>query len=509
MNKIIFCNVVWSKDYRETKRDDPPNEDQFTNFLPFNHFCYGHFDDKDNKISKLVGNKKMIQDVTVVWTAINKAGNRKIVGWYEHADVFGDMQTFYYESKTLNKWYYYFRTREENVYCVPSNIRRFDIPTKDENNEGIDESNFWYSESNYFIYEFLPKVLQYMGRNRDSCKLELITSEYINKDIQNELSNDESIDALTVKFISGENFRRNLFYDESIEFYKQYILDFSKLEDAEKNEELEDHYLECMYNMASIYMSVKDYSQAGLLLQNYYEQIDEDYEKCKALFCLMYIHREENDYKQLGEVINKYDKLDEDIRDDFDDEVEEYRKYVIVNRRNEMFPKTFNFKGVKFIRIDDGYVIDKDHKFEFDKNANSYFPAVERLYKKIITSPNLKLAYLTYWNESETVPDGHYKKYWKVSLPNGATKFPYELDVTIISAVLTNKLTDYSIYTEISLATSGFVQRHKETGSFTTNPDNRCYEYYVVDYTNTNDDVIKHNGIIKYTDEDVDKLGSN
>ena len=504
MNKIIFCNVIWSKDYREIKDYDPPNEDQFTNFLPFNHFCYGHFDDKYKKISKLVGNEKMIQDVTVVWTAINKAGNRKIVGWYEHADVFGDMQTFFYESKTLSKWFYYFRTREENVYCVPSNIRRFDIPTKGGNNEGIDESNFWYSDSNYFIYEFLPKVLQYMGRNRDSCKLEQVTSEDINKDIQNELSSDESIDDLTVKFISGENFRKNLFYDEAIEFYKQYMLDFSKLDDDEKTEELEEQNLQCMYDMASIYMSFKDYSQAGLLLQNYYEQIDDDYEKCKSLFCLMYIHYEENDYKQLGEVIDKYDKLDEDIREDFDKKVKKYREYVIVNRRNEMFPKTFNFKGVKFTRIDDGYVIDKNHKFEFDKTTKSYFPAVERLYKKIIASPNLKLAQLIHWSESETVPDGHYKESWKVSLPNSVTKFPYELDATVISAVLTNKLTHHSIYTELLLVTSGFNQRHEETGSFHSNPDNRCFEYYIVDYTNANDDVIKHNGVIKYTDKDIE-----
>ena len=42
------------------------------------------------------------------------------------------------------------------------------------------------------------------------------------------------------------------------------------------------------------------------------------------------------------------------------------------------------------------------------------------------------------------------------------------------------------------------------TGSFKI--DSADVEIYIADYSETNDDVIKHNGVIKYTDEDIDKL---
>lgn len=98
MSKIIFCNIAWMKKYRGMTEDDKPvNGGKFVNetgtayecynFFPVNHFCYGYFQNNGQqlnlkRIDKNIGNSEVVQDVTVVWVA-----NRKIVGWYEKAEV--------------------------------------------------------------------------------------------------------------------------------------------------------------------------------------------------------------------------------------------------------------------------------------------------------------------------------------------------------------------------------------------------------------------------------------
>ena len=102
-----------------------------------------------------------------------------------------------------------------------------------------------------------------------------------------------------------------------------------------------------------------------------------------------------------------------------------------------------------------------------------------------------------------------YERITKTALPEGVTKFPYECDIAIVDALLSDKIVTHSIFTEYVHVynLNDFDSRDDETGSFKI--DSADVEFYLVDYTDANDDVIKHNGVIKYTDEDVDKLGSN
>ena len=173
MNKIIFCNVVWDVDYRGIMRGDDKDtnrEDEYSLFLPHNHFCYGYVDDEDeqNKIKELVGDDEVVQDVTVIWTAVNTRGNRKIVGWYEHAEVFGDVQSFYdgmlhdlgFKYKGL--WRYNIKAAEMNVRTIPYDYRRFNILDEDYDDEG-----------------FIDKVLKYMNRN--GYHLNWITAEKVDE----------------------------------------------------------------------------------------------------------------------------------------------------------------------------------------------------------------------------------------------------------------------------------------------------------------------------------------
>ena len=81
-----------------------------------------------------------------------------------------------------------------------------------------------------------------------------------------------------------------------MKLYRQFKFDYSQLNDDKITEKLKMYYLDCLYNMASIYMALKDYFSDCIIYQQYIEQIDDNETKNKVPYQLMYIVDEAEDW---------------------------------------------------------------------------------------------------------------------------------------------------------------------------------------------------------------------
>ena len=530
------------------------------NFQPNNHYCYGYFMSSGNRLnlSRVEGKKvsdsvSAISGVTVVWVA-----NRTIVGWYENATMYRVWTTFYDETfgedDYHTEWLYNFKVDENDVYLIPNDIRNFEVPSAPRagSGRGMGQSNIWYADSDYARKVFVPQVLVYLDEVRDECIQNIITPEQFNKRSTLNLSDDKLMErakahildtnylgalqiynlvksravkpqnACYLTFLRGHMLQKLLLHDEALEDYKRFNYDFAQLSDKEKSikafDEFDLHEVHSknIFGMASIYMTNSD--NYFLAIENFRKFIDmtnDIEEKCVALWDLMYIFDETREWQQLAEVIKEYDKLNTEI---FAESIKNYRdalykatgEYieheVDYPERERTFPKIFRFKGVKFTRIDDDEAIDSEHKFEIDAITGDYAPAIGALFKKYLGNENVKLAVAMDWTYNL---EEYYEKLNDVPLPSGVSKFPFGSDILIVDVLLNyniKAISTHSIFTEYThvFNLNDFKERDEESGSFDIDSDK--VEIYLVDYTNATDSVIKHSGVIKYVDEDIEKF---
>lgn len=207
--KILFCNIAWMKYYQGVTEGDIPRnggkyvqENQFGNeaynFMDYNHKCYGYVRplgnlNLDKHFKDISSQETQVDDFTIIWCATNDTGGTRIVGWYENATVYREMQyipSFTDEDSSLN---FNFQANAVDCYLLPEEQRTFKIEraaTAGKGN-GFGQSNVWYAESAYAQNELIPKVLQYI-EEYDGEFIDLtITDEIINAVITDEnIKND-------------------------------------------------------------------------------------------------------------------------------------------------------------------------------------------------------------------------------------------------------------------------------------------------------------------------------
>lgn len=84
------------------------------NFLPFRGFCYGFVESKSINLERLGGtsDKDCVDSVTVVFVATRPNGGRRVIGWYEDARVWHQLQSRV--EKGVKKTYF---ARAETANC--------------------------------------------------------------------------------------------------------------------------------------------------------------------------------------------------------------------------------------------------------------------------------------------------------------------------------------------------------------------------------------------------------
>ncbi len=183
--KILFCNITYMNKYMGITEDDMPlkggkwvekNKDAHEqwNFLNVDGYCYGFVMNRGDqfaieRIDKEAARTNTIDDVTVVWCALNDLNETVIVGWYEHATVYR-----YYQESVFTPLYginrsYFCKADVDNCYLLPENKRCFKIgrASQEGSGRGFGQQNYWYAESAYARSELIPEVVEYMQANRN------------------------------------------------------------------------------------------------------------------------------------------------------------------------------------------------------------------------------------------------------------------------------------------------------------------------------------------------------
>lgn len=368
MSKLIFLNIAWMKNYRGVTEDDKPvNGGKFVNengtayecynFFPVNHFCYGYFQHIGQqlnleRVDKITETSDSVQDVTIIWVA-----NRKIVGWYEHAEIFRYWQSFNEPTFDTNHadWDYWCKAREENVFLIPPENRNFEVPSAKKNGagKGMGQSNIWYADTDWAQRIFIPAVEKYLESLRGKFPISYLTAADINQKISaTQIAKQELFDrarrmldagqilrALKIfnyliynylspykiilsKFYRGLALEKLLLYDEAVETYKRVIYEFNQLEDEEKESPLD---LDCTFNLARIYEVMNKKSLAYPLWQKLFEVETDIKFRCDVLIRMMWDCEFEEDWDKLKELLKIYNGLN---TTEFIDDVKELKKIL-------------------------------------------------------------------------------------------------------------------------------------------------------------------------------------
>ncbi len=162
MNRIIFCNTGWMRDYRGL-RGDPISGGgkhvdragyggEIFNFLGYKGQYYGYVEAwGEINLNRLEPElkKDFLDDVTIVWTARRpSSGGTYIVGWYTNATIFRAVQKAPSASNRRfedSMFGYVAKSKIENCKLLHLDERLLKVPR---GVNGMGQRNIWYAENN-------------------------------------------------------------------------------------------------------------------------------------------------------------------------------------------------------------------------------------------------------------------------------------------------------------------------------------------------------------------------
>mgnify|MGYP000481934023 CR=1 FL=1 len=188
MNKMLFLNIGWMKNYRGLEDDciagggefvqqfndgsEPDNYPpcEIRNFEPHEGYMYGFVRVKKDgsiRIERLGASRKdkSTGNVLVIWVAKSRSNGTVIVGWFRNATVYRDCQLPPEESGRKRpgrqEWGYRVKAKEENCKLLPVEHRIIRVPR---GRGGMGQSNVWYAdqpENDAFrqeVWEFITQI---------------------------------------------------------------------------------------------------------------------------------------------------------------------------------------------------------------------------------------------------------------------------------------------------------------------------------------------------------------
>lgn len=157
--RILYCRIGWMKSYSGNSIEKPEGGGKYNrentghevyNFLREDNKYYGYVESgksKNIRIEKLCNDKKAesVDDVLVVWVATKpKKGRQYIVGWYQKATVYRELQIVP-DTVMTNR-----ELKDHNDYNICSESKYVVLVDHDKRNyavKGMGHCNIWYGDS--------------------------------------------------------------------------------------------------------------------------------------------------------------------------------------------------------------------------------------------------------------------------------------------------------------------------------------------------------------------------
>jgi hypothetical protein len=189
MQKIIFFNTGWMRDYKGLNKkdkikgggrhvDDGGFGHEIMNFQPYNGKMYGYVKPGGDLINleRLEADASdKVENVLVVWTATSPEKGRVIVGWYKDATVYRDIKSApigsgrIYDDEELG---YYAKAYVANCKLLAIDERVYSIPR---GKGWMGQSNVWYADDQSNIQlKFKQDVVDYIFNGRNKQKTSVI-----------------------------------------------------------------------------------------------------------------------------------------------------------------------------------------------------------------------------------------------------------------------------------------------------------------------------------------------
>jgi len=197
--KILFCNIAWMKFYNGISEDDAPyyggeyirkskEGTESANFRDYNGKCYGFFEFKGNidlkkYFEETKADQSFIENILVVWVAANMKNETRIVGWYENATVYQEVQAI--GSYFFPEFSRYFRIEALSKEChLVSEIDRnysVDLNALSQFALNLRHSNAWYVDSTKQEVTGLQKLLEYIEGTQNSFVQTYLSEEVLDE----------------------------------------------------------------------------------------------------------------------------------------------------------------------------------------------------------------------------------------------------------------------------------------------------------------------------------------
>lgn len=134
--KIVFINVPWMKYYSGEGDEEVVVPYCGYNFQNVNGYYYGYGKGMEElPISQFEGASSEddhIDDVTVVWTAYNRRGENKVIGWYKHATLYQKMKQELSLDSERTIFKYNIKAPAKEALLLPVEFRLLDVKPMEE-----------------------------------------------------------------------------------------------------------------------------------------------------------------------------------------------------------------------------------------------------------------------------------------------------------------------------------------------------------------------------------------
>lgn len=168
--KIVFVNVPWMKYYAGEGDEETLVPSCGYNFQHVNGFYYGYGEGLDEiAIEKMNGvqeDDELAEDVTVVWTAKNKRGENKVIGWYKKATIYRTLKESISLDSERTVFKYSIKAPAKEALLLPVELRLLDAPLM---GEGIlfEEDEMVIRDYAMYIHNYQDDQMNYVFKEKD------------------------------------------------------------------------------------------------------------------------------------------------------------------------------------------------------------------------------------------------------------------------------------------------------------------------------------------------------